>query len=368
MQKLRLGITFRDDVPLDQVFGSNGLSQNVKFLYDLFVELGHDPFLIVGTRPEAEHYLIQGRKYETRSYQQLMDTGEPFDIAFEVAVTIGKDVRDQMRNINGAKIVAVRYGHTMLMDMEALFANKQMPSGIVHVGKPEILWISPHFEKSISYLETLYKCPVRICPFLWEPDFVPRRFLRDEYPEVPDIYVMEPNFSVLKNALIPMAIIERLYQDASDSFGRATILNGLHYNDEQYFLDNFAANFESLIAENEKVYFTGRYRFSEAFQRPDILLSHQWECELNYLYMEALYMNVPLVHNSPALKDVGFYYEGFDVSEGAKRVGEAIATYDYKSQREGNEVFLRGFSIHNPELQQQYASMIEEAMSQGVEE
>ena len=48
--------------------------------------------------------------------------------------------------------------------------------------------------------------------------------------------------------------------------------------------------------------FFERCRFSDVFSHPDILLSHQWNNALNYLYLEALYKNIPLVHNSDFLQ------------------------------------------------------------------
>ena len=39
-----------------------------------------------------------------------------------------------------------------------------------------------------------------------------------------------------------------------------------------------------------------------------IILSHQLKCELNYLYFEALYLGLPLLHNSPMISEYGYFY------------------------------------------------------------
>jgi hypothetical protein len=45
-----------------------------------------------------------------------------------------------------------------------------------------------------------------------------------------------------------------------------------------------------------------------------IIVAHQLYNPLNYVYYEAMYYGFPFVHNSPLLKDYGYYYEGDDVS------------------------------------------------------
>jgi hypothetical protein len=113
----------------------------------------------------------------------------------------------------------------------------------------------------------------------------------------------------------------------------------------------------SLLADANKVYFSGRNGFDEVFKRRDILLGHQWGCELNYLYLEALYKNIPLVHNSPAFADVGYYYPEFDVNIGQEQLFNAINDRGYSNQR--NEAFIYKFSIHNIDNQTRYRMLID---------
>lgn len=54
----------------------------------------------------------------------------------------------------------------------------------------------------------------------------------------------------------------------------------------------------------------------------DAVVTHQWENGLNYLYYEVLYGGYPLIHNSPFLKEYGYYYEDFNAGSG----GELLLT------------------------------------------
>jgi hypothetical protein len=246
----------------------------------------------------------------------------------------------------------------MFMDMEQMCHQETMSPGL-YINKPDAIWASPHFIKAFPYFETIYQAPALIGPYIWEPDFVTE--LQDStYIEKPDIYVMEPSISLLKNALIPMAIIEKAYRAQPDLFGKAMILNGTHYNQKKYFLENIARNMSSLIADANKVYFTGRYGFDDTFKTRDILLGHQWECELNYLYLEALYKNIPLVHNSPAFAEVGYYYPEFDVKIGHAQLVAAINDKNYDDQK--NKDFIYQYSIHNIDNQEEYKRLIEDVL------
>ncbi|MFT6153736.1 MAG: hypothetical protein ACJA1X_001081 [Bermanella sp.] len=358
MKKITVAITIRNDVPLNQILFGNGLSQNVKFLYDLMQLIGCDPYFLV-TNPSPHNAIVfNDTNYKAYTINEAIQTKIKTDLALEAGVTIGHKQRALLRDTFNTKIVAIRYGHSMFMDMEQMCHQETMSPGL-YINKPDAIWASPHFIKAFPYFETIYQAPALIGPYIWEPDFVTE--LQDStYIEKPDIYVMEPSISLLKNALIPMAIIEKAYRAQPDLFGKAMILNGTHYNQQKYFLENIARNMSSLIADANKVYFTGRYGFDDTFKTRDILLGHQWECELNYLYLEALYKNIPLVHNSPAFAEVGYYYPEFDVNVGHAQLVAAINDKNYDDQK--NKDFIYQYSIHNIDNQEEYKRLIEDVL------
>jgi hypothetical protein len=356
MKKFNLAITIRNDVSVTQILFGNGLSQNVKFLYDILKIIGCNPYFLVDNPSPHNSIVFNEINYQAYTISELIDSKIQTDLALEAGVTISHEQRDLLRDAFGTKFVTVRYGHSMFMDMEQI-CHKETMTGGLYINKPDAVWASPHFVKAFSYLETIYQAPVSIGPYIWEPDFVTKGH-DSSYIEKPDIYVMEPSISLLKNALIPMAIIEKTYREEPDMFGKAMILNGLHYNQQSYFLENIAVNMSSLIAEANKVYFTGRYSFDDVFKRRDILLGHQWECELNYLYLEALYKNIPLVHNSPEFSEVGYYYPEFDVNVGHAQLTAAIKNKGDNEQK--NQKFIQQYSIHNIENQKEYRKLIEQ--------
>ncbi|MEH6544752.1 MAG: DUF2827 family protein [Porticoccaceae bacterium] len=361
MAKLNIAITLRDDLQQDQMLFGSGFSQNVKFFYDLLVEIGHRPHLLMGKPVENETLLLSGKHYRTITNEGILQSKKRFSLIFEAGVTVNSSTRALFRERWGAKIISLRYGHSMFLDIEQMCYQDTLTGGL-YEKEPDFVWASPHFKSAYSYLATIYSAPVRACPFIWEPDFVSTPFDVTDYRDKPDIYVMEPNISVLKNALIPLAIIENIYQSEPNVFGKATILNGTHFQNREYFLSNIVRNFDSLISHANKVYFTGRYKFGEAFQKRDILLGHQMGCELNYLYFEALWKGVPLVHNSPAFKEVGYYYPECEVFAGRDQCIAAIRDKTVGTRQKQNNAFIQRFSIHNKTVQQGYRELIQEAL------
>jgi hypothetical protein len=358
MKKINVAITIRNDQPLNQILFGNGLSQNVKFLYDIMKIIGCNPYFLVAAPSPDKKIVFKGANYKAYTITEILDAEIQTDLALEAGVTINHSTREILRDRFGTKIICIRYGHSMFMDMEQICHKETMSAGL-YVNKPDAVWASPHFLKAFSYLETIYQAPVSVGPYIWEPDFVAKAH-DNTYIERPDIYVMEPSISLLKNALIPLAIIEKTYRATPDLFGKAMILNGTHYNKQTYFLENIARNMSSLLAENKKVYFTGRYGFDDVFKRRDILLGHQYECELNYLYLEALYKNIPLVHNSPAFAEIGYYYPEFDANIGQAQLAAAINDKCYDENR--NVEFIYKYSIHNSDNQDRYRQLIDDIL------
>jgi len=361
MQSLTCLVSMRDDVENPETWYSNGYSQNIKFFYELLELMGHYPIFLFGKDYLPCRFPLMGREYRGMSINQVLEEKIHVDIAFEVGVTINEDVRQVLRQRYGSKIVAVRYGIALVMDMEQLVHNETMTPGI-HVAGADAVWTSPHIGYGIQYLQTILRCPGRIAPYLWEPHFITRSFKDTDIPERMDIYVMEPNLSVIKNALIPIAVIEEVWRQAPEAFGKACVLNGLNFYNRTYFLENIVRYMESVRAETNKVFFLARYRFDDVFQRPDVLLGHQWGCDLNYLYLEALHIGLPFVHNSEALQEVGYYYPGFDVQAGRDRCLEALSGHSIERSAEANRKLLFRYSIHNPEVQAEYARLIAEVM------
>jgi hypothetical protein len=94
----------------------------------------------------------------------------------------------------------------------------------------------------------------------------------------------------------------------------------------------------------------------------DIVISHQWENPLNYAYLDALYLNYPLVHNSPIIKNSGYYYDGFNVEQGSEQLLYALTRHDdnIEEYNEKSRRTLKKYLPSNEKSISTYDKMIDE--------
>ncbi|MEH6552257.1 MAG: DUF2827 family protein [Pseudomonadales bacterium] len=357
-----IGITFADHRPIDKSLFANGIAQNAIFLYDLLHALGHNVFFLTGKPQPRNTMLIKAKSYQTFSYGEIMEGKLPLALLLEVGTVTTPDARRAFRHQTGTKIVTVQYGHAMIHDMERLFYPMNMGEA-VRLKEPDYVWASPHFENSFSYLEMLYSAPIRTAPFIWDSKFMGKPFGKKDHQPKPNINVMEANLSLMKNALIPITIAETICRKDPGQFNQMLINGSEKLAKNEYFKKNILANMSWLSGHNKKILFGPRRDFEASFQKRDILLSHQWGCELNYLYLEALHKNIPLVHNSPRFKEVGYYYEGFDAKEGARACKLAAQDKDITEYHRKAKRFIKQFASDNEANKQGYQALIEEALA-----
>jgi hypothetical protein len=363
-----IAISIVDKIDVNHLY-SNGISQNIVLLYELFELLGHAVFLVVITPRENQKLRLNNNKqFNASTLEELKQNQQSLDLFFEAGSIQGKDVRNLIKLL-GAKIISVHYGNSLIMDMEHILYRDEKDAGFQHIADGvDYIWISPHHAYHQSYLEILYSASVSTMPFVWNPKFIQnKKFSKKDFRAVSNIYVMEPNISVVKNALIPMTIIEALYRKNPDSFHQAFVINGACIKDKSYFLNNIVNSMPSLNASvvKDKVFFSERCQFDDVFTHPDVLLSHHWNNGLNYLSLEALYHNIPLVHNSEFFQEVGYFYPDFDVHQGAEALEDALLNHkaNFVNHKSKNQEFLKQFSIYNPKVQQQYQQLLTEIIS-----
>jgi hypothetical protein len=85
---------------------------------------------------------------------------------------------------------------------------------------------------------------------------------------------------------------------------------------------------------------------------------------LNYSYLDALYLQFPLVHNAPMIKDAGYYYAGNNIGSGAGQLKLAIEYHDHtiEEYNERSEKVLTRYTVYNEDLLETYKKLIETTM------
>jgi hypothetical protein len=344
----------------------NGLGQNVVFLSELFQRL---PFvrsvllIDVGDQHAMPPQIDLGSR-ALRIMRQHEATDE-VDVIVEMGGALDIQWLDLMRT-RGKKVVFHCCGQPFVGLTESSIFNK--PAHALRPDRCDEVWLLPKDAAFVPMMRTLYRCEVHEVPFIWHSHFVERRAqeitelsgLKYGYQEQPAaaggaraglrVAVFEPNISVVKTSSVPMLVCDEAYRSERDSVAMMHVLNTLHLKDHPTML--YFANSLDLVREHKAV-FHGRHDIVGFMsQHADAVVSHQWQNEQNYSYLDALYGDYPLIHNSPWLRDAGYYYPGFEAQQGATQLRRAATTHArdtdaYRARSQRVFAAVDPFSRHN---------------------
>ena len=180
---------------------------------------------------------------------------------------------------------------------------------------------------------------------------------------------MEPNINMVKTSLVPIITTELFYRKYPHLLERLNVFCGENIKKKPDMV-TFVKEMDAYLAK--KMFFESRYPMVWTLQKhTDIVLSHQNQCELNYVYLDASWLGYPVIHNSPFMKELGWYYEENDSSKAIEHLAYVAENFDNNEYQ--NEEYLnksRAFSyrymINNPENVRGYERLIEIAMDSKI--
>jgi hypothetical protein len=340
--KIRVGISVVTHQ--GQNIWQNGLGQNVIFFAEALQKL---PFIEKVSLIDVGDQNAMPPQVDTLSKGLNIirhnDATDAVDVIFEMGGALDSQWLELMR-ARGKKVVYYCCGQPYVGLVEAPVFDKP-----VHVMRPERydeIWLMEKDRLSAPMMRTLHRCPVNFIPFIWHPQFLEQRIreveehgLRYGYERRSDkssepairpqgfrAAIFEPNISVVKTSSIPMLVCDEAYRADRSSVSAMHVLNSMHMKDHPTLM--YMANSLDLVKDS-KATFHGRNDIAGFMaQYADAVVSHQWGNDQNYLYLDVLYGGYPLVHNSPWLKDAGYYFPGFDAQEGGRQLLRAFRDHD----------------------------------------
>jgi hypothetical protein len=315
-----------------QSIWENGLGQNVLFLAQLLRALPAVTDVILlncgdqtALPPEAEQAALGLPLVPLRA------ATDRIDVAIEMGGGLDIEWVDYIRAL-GKKVVFMSCGQSYVGLVEPTVFKKR--GFFSRAQRCDEVWILPKDRTLAPMLEALHRCPVFEVPYLWDPLFLERRaqIVKDaglafgyqpaadgtDAPRALRVAIFEPNISVVKCFAIPALVCDTAFRMEPATIARMHVLNTVQMNEQL----TFTFLMRSLdLHKNDKVHLDKRHDFAGYMsQFADVVVSHQWQNDQNFLYLDALYGGYPLVHNSPWLKDAGYYYEGSDIQAGARQL------------------------------------------------
>ena len=327
---------------MGQNIWQNGLGQNVIFLAELFQRL---PFVQSVVLIDVGDQLAMPPQVDLSSrdlrIMPIREATDEVDVIVEMGGALDVQWLDLMR-ARGKKVVYYCCGQPFVGLAEPAVFNK--PTHAARADRCDEIWLLPKDAAFAPMMRTLHRCAVHEAPFIWHLHFIERRVrevteqtgLRYGYrgKDVTSdgaspglrVAIFEPNISVVKTSSIPMLVCDEAYRADRTAVAMMHVLNTLHLKDHPTML--YLANSLDLVREHKAV-FHGRHDVvGFMVQHADAVVAHQWQNDQNYSYMDALYGDYPLIHNSPWISEAGYYYVGFEAPQGAAQLKRATLEHD----------------------------------------
>lgn len=372
--KIGITISFKKG---DSLF-TNGIRQNVMNLAKVLMnsEKNYDVRVVnlVDKKNIPDFYEWDTNIIKTDEYTTLTNEDiASFDLWIILAVVPTLNDMALFRKLNpNCKIISYKAGNNYVNFIEEVIYNLDQPtSKEFGAGIFDEIWHIPQQDFNNRYFyDTMYRAKARMVPFAWDPMFVERhaqllakggRVIEYKPKKGPkNIGIFEPNLSVLKNAIAPMIISERLYHRHPELIDKVLVTNSNKLREHKEFIKFVNAGFD--LKRDKKIFFDSRYPIVHYLSNfTDVVLCHQWGNDLNYLYLDAIYYSYPLVHNAWFMQDAGYYYEYFDYETASQQLKKACAEYDdnIEIEREKNKLALERYRPEWKPMIESYDRLIE---------
>lgn len=331
---LRIGITIGLQDPAETLW-NNGIKQNAAFLAEALRQcrqVGSVVLVNTTSVPITNRLPWDLTRWPTKPFEAVKDG---LDVLIELGGQIDPDQTGYIKS-RGARLVSYCCGFEYVHAMESiLFGRPGFGSNLFVNQRYDDIWMVPQVARSSEhFFTTLRRRPARVVPFVWDPVFLHGR--AKDLPNAGEyrpragprrISVMEPNIDVVKFCLYPIFIVEEAFRR------RPELISFLHVTNAERLATKsaeFIALMQQLdLVKQHKVSFVGRHDTPQFLgEHTDAMVSHQWDNPLNYMYLEVCWQGYPLVHNAELCPDLGYYYPGNDVPQGAATLLRALEEHD----------------------------------------
>lgn len=345
MKKVGITIATKE---FEKCIYSSGMLLNILIWYQIFEKCNFDVFFLLCNENETitENQIdFKEKIYKTLLVNQDNINNKKSDLFdFDIVFSIGAEYVDYNKTIKqqneNSKIIYIMLGSTYHNDTRVLYDDKFKNNISTLTFQYDEIWISPHYERFKEYYKVRFRIDnIFICPYLWEPLLISN--ISQYNFESLQIGVVEPNLEQAKNCIIPIAICEK----ANKHIHNAKIFCSFQLK-ENDFLKKYITNTQ--LFKDNKITCEHRFPLSKILEYCNCIVSCVRDCDLNYVFLECFYLGIPLVHNSPMLKDYGYYYPEYNVTKGKEQILFVLQNHNYKKYMENHKKILYKFSIDNP--------------------
>lgn len=373
---------------------NNGIHQNTLYFYDVLKHIGYTPYLIVTNSDYRKFKKSPPDGWNSSHYENVISLSQIYTVGFRAIITFGVQISHlvlQQLHYMGVKLVSYVCGNEYLINSEAIIYGHG-DSGSFEQDKTnprkslfDEVWLIPQMmELNECYKRTLSRCAKIIeAPFIWSPKGIETLAEKDGTTLNDFIYInakkdlnkckrlatFDPNISIMKWFLPSFVLCERAYQLSPHLVDRIYVTNAFR---EKIGDTLNAKKIENTVRYTDlfldkRVFFEKRFITFEFMKtHADVAVFHQWGNPLNYIYLEMAWLGYPFVHNAHLCADLGYYYEGYNLEQGAEVLLGAIMKHDSVAREylRVNRERVDRYLPTNATLQQKYKKMFDDLFYQ----
>jgi hypothetical protein len=353
----------------DDVMGhmwTNGMTQNLVYLALLLQRMREvaDVFVVPYPPSPTGHKPSEAFGFKQMSLEAATDA---LDVMVEVGMRVPIENVERMQR-RGAKVVSYVAGNSFIMSLEAVVNQLNDRGEVLPPFEFDATWITPqHWRTNHAYSRLTRARQVYQVSQIWDPVVLRQGlatinhhfFYKRRLHAGVSVGVFEPNINVVKTFHYPVLVAEELYRKHPEAVEHVFALSTAHLREQPHFVE-FCQALD--LGRQNRITAENRFPVYQLLgQYVDTVIAHHWENGLNYLYYDVLYGGYPLVHNSEFLKDVGYYFEGFDAHDGGLALERAWQTHDdnLPQYQAAAQELLWTVSPDNPALQREHAILLE---------
>lgn len=232
-------------------------------------------------------------------------------------------VLEELVGSYGIHIVQMLCGNHHIFNAEDVIFNRDKVIPLLYNRFVTEVWQFKMHMYSASYISIMLNAPVREIPYVWDSDII-QKYAHEKKLTIANassygddskinIVIMEPNLNVTKNCLTPLLIASHFYRQFPDKLGKVLLFCGEHLAKTKPFMHftRYLSFPQSMIEVYPRIIFPEV--LSQIKQKNPVFIAHQMLNDQNYINLEILHYNYPLLHNSESLRGYGHYYNDEDL-------------------------------------------------------
>lgn len=357
----------------------NGSEQQPQFVIEMLQYMGINHVIYSHRGRENLCGMERSTKFNNTQLE-LIDDADLTDITTFIMICHIVEDTSELSNklkerLRGKKVVQFHCGNHCLFNAEDIVFNKHNVVRLLFNTWFTEAWVFKMHFFARSYYELLTQKSCKLMPYPWSESLLTKYISENrlnifcdntKYNEKLLLTCFEPNLNVTKTCLCPLLIMNDFYKKHPERVEKCFIFCSKQLLDNRAFRDYLAF---LKIAVDQKIEFYPRMAFPEILSQlktkslNPVFIGHQIYNDQNYLSLEALYLNYPIIHNSNSIRTAGFYYEEWDLHTAVTALEEVSTKFYepvfFRSYKDRNNAVLRDHHPSNPTILNEFRALLQ---------